>query len=152
MALLRPFGSEPWREFDDLRRVMDAFFHRPRGGERYPAGLTGGWQGVNPPVNLYEDADAYLLVAELPGVEPNDIDISIEGSTITLRGERKIDYGDDANAHRIERLSGEFRRAFELPAAIDTDAVEASSRNGVLMLRLPKSPEHRPRRIDVKAS
>ncbi len=147
---LRPHGSESWRDFDDMRRMMDSFLQRGRVG-RAPA---TSWHGVYPPVNLYENTDAYHLVAELPGVEPSDIEVSIEGSTITLRGERKIDYAGeaDANPHRVERRSGEFRRAFELPAAIDADAVEATVKHGVLTLRLPKRPEHQPRQIAVQAN
>ncbi len=149
MALLRPLGSNSLRNFDDMHRMMDTFFHRT-GGERSRA--TSG-HGVYPPVNLYEHSDGYVLVAELPGVEPSEIDVSIEGSTVTIRGERKIDYAEsEANLHRLERQSGGFRRAFELPATIDADAVEASSKNGVLILRLPKTLEHRPQQITVKAS
>lgn len=148
MALLRPTGSESTREFDDLRRMMDTFFNRGRSAERYP---TTSRHGVYPLVNLYEDPEAYVLIAELPGIEPSDIDISIEGSTVTIRGERKIDHATEheASLHRAERPSGNFRRAFELPAAIEADAVEATSKNGVLRLRLPKAAEHRPRQITV---
>ena len=149
MAFLRPLGSNSLRDIDDMRRVMDTFFHRAR-GDRSPA---TSWHGVYPPVNLYEHSDDYVLVAELPGVEPSEIDVSIEGSTVTIRGERRIDYAEsEANLHRLERQSGEFRRAFELPATIDADTVEATSKNGVLILRLPKTPEHRPQQITVKES
>lgn len=146
-SVYRPWAADPWREFDALRREMDALFHRVGGGK--PGASRA--RGVFPPVNLYETAEAYVLTAELPGVEPDDIQVSLEGSVVTLRGERKIDYSaeQDANLHRVERQAGDFRRAFELPAAIEADKVEAVHRNGVLMLRLPKSPEHQPRQISV---
>jgi HSP20 family protein len=108
---------------------------------------------VFPAVNLYEREDAFVLTAELPGVRPEDVEVTLEGSTVSIRGERKIEYPEgDTSVHRRERQSGSFRRAFELPVPIDADKVEAIQRNGVLMLRLPKSAEHQPRQISVRAS
>ena len=149
-SVYRPWAAEPWGSFDQLRREMDSLLNRFGG----TAAHASGWRGVFPAVNLYETADAYLLTAELPGVEPGDIHVSLEGSTVTLQGERKIEYATESEAslHRRERQAGSFRRAFELPAAIDADQVEATHRNGVLELRLPKTPEHKPRQIAVKAS
>jgi len=146
----RPWAASPWSAFDQLRREMDTVFDRFGDAP----GQTGDWRGVFPAVNLYETADAYQLTAELPGVEPADIRISLEGSTILLEGERKIDYSarKQTSLHRRERQGGSFRRAFELPAAVDADKVEAIHRNGVLMLRLPKTPEAQPRQISVRAS
>ena len=144
-GIYRPVGG--WGAFDELRREMDALLGRFGGG--IPSGRTG----VFPAANLYETEDAYVLTAELPGVKPGDIDVSIERATITLRGERKIEHPDGgANVHRAERQSGAFRRAFELPVAVDAEKVEAIHRNGVLMLRLPKAPEHQPRQIRVKSA
>ena len=87
-------------------------------------------------------------------MEPGEIHLSMEGSTIVLEGERKIDYAsqEETSLHRREREGGAFRRAFELPAAVDADQVEATHRNGVLMLRLPKTAEAKPRQISVRAS
>jgi HSP20 family protein len=126
---------------------MDALF------DRFGGDAPGG-RGVFPPVNLYETGDAYVLTAELPGLRPEDIQLSLEDSTVTLRGERKIDYpeGGELAVHRLERESGAFRRAFDLPVPIEADKVEAIQRNGVLMLRLPKAPEHQPRQISVRTS
>jgi HSP20 family protein len=144
-TLFRPWTSGS--VFDDLRREMDALF-RHYGTGQLPAG-----HGAFPAVNLYEAEDAYVLTAELPGVRREDIHVGLEGSTVTLHGDRRIEYPRDekVSMHRIERQSGSFRRAFELPVGIDGDKVEAVHRNGVLMLRLPKAPEHRPRQIDVQA-
>lgn len=145
-----PWAADPWGGFEQLRREMDALLSRFGTG----AGAGRDWRGVYPPVNLYESADAYMLTAELPGVDPDAIHVSLEGSTVTLHGERKVDYSarQGASLHRRERQEGAFRRSFELPAAIDADKVEAAHRNGVLMLRLPKSPEAQPRQIEVRAS
>ena len=149
-SLYRPWAAAPWSPFDQLRHEMDNLLVRFAGA---PAG-SGDWRGVFPAVNLYETPDAYQLTAELPGVAPEVIRVSLEGSTITLEGERKIDYASrkETSLHRRERQSGAFRRAFELPAAVDGEKVEAVHRNGVLMLRLPKTPEAQPRQISVRAS
>ena len=145
-SLFRPWAGTPGT-FDDLRREMDALF-RHYGGAGVPAR-----SGAFPLVNLYETEDAYVLTAELPGVKREDIHVALEGSTVSLRGERKIEYPREQGVgfHRLERQSGSFRRAFDLPVEIDADKVEAVHSNGVLMLRLPKAPEHRPRQIAVKA-
>ncbi len=145
-SVYRPWAGEPWGRFDQLRREMDALLGR------FGAGALTARTGVFPAVNLYETGDTYVLTAELPGVNPEDIEVSVEGTTVTLGGERKIDHGNgNTSAHRMERQSGRFRRAFDLPVAVDPDAVEAIHKNGVLTLRLPKAAEHRSRQISVKA-
>lgn len=146
-SLHRPWAAESWTPLDELRREMDALFNRF-------GGASSSSQGVFPAVNLFETADAYMLTAELPGVESKDIQVSFQGSTLTLSGERKIDYATQQPValHRRERPAGSFRRAFQLPTAIDAEKIEAVHKNGVLMLRLPKTPEQKPRQIAVKAS
>ena len=133
--------------FDDLRRELNTSWDV---GNRRAVRS----RGVYPPVNLEETDDAFILRAELPGVAPEDIDVSLEGSTVTLSGERKIDYaaGNGTAIHRRERQSGHFRRAFELPSKIAVDQAEATHRAGVLELRLPKAPEAQPRQIAVQTS
>ena len=147
-SLYRPWAVGSWSPFDQLRREMDALFTRFGS-----APASSEWQGVFPAVNLYETSGAYMLTAELPGVEPGAIDVSVQGSTVTLSGERKIDYAGhkEVSIHRRERQDGSFRRAFQLPTAIDADKIEAVHRNGVLMLSLPKAPEYQPRQIAVQA-
>lgn len=149
ISLYRPWAADSWRDFDQLRREMDGLLGRFASASP----LASGWRGVFPAVNLYETADAYILTAELPGVEPDEIQVSLEGGTVTLSGERRIDpLGQEGvSVHRSERQAGSFRRAFELPAAIDAGKVEAVHKHGVLMLRLPKTPEAKPRQISVKA-
>jgi len=150
-SLYRPWAAASWGgPLDQLRQEMDAVLNRYDGG----SGPSSSWRGVFPAVNLYETADAYVLMAELPGIESDDIHVSLERSTVTIEGERKIDYAnlEGASLHRRERQVGRFRRAFELPALIDGEKVEAVHQNGVLLLRLPKSPEDQPRQITVQAN
>lgn len=141
-----PLASWP-SLLDELARGLDDGLGRP--------GLAApGTRGVYPPVNLYENNEGYVLTAELPGVLPEDIHVSLEGSTVTLSGERKAEYEglEGASLHRRERPTGSFRRAFELPHEIDQDKVEAVHRHGVLMLRIPRSEAHKAREIPVSTS
>jgi len=145
-TLQRPSGRSPWSGLlDELRREVDPALRRPNAAFQ-------GSRGVYPPVNLFETEEGYVLTAELPGVPPESVDVSIEGSTVILSGERKIEYsvGDGTAIHRRERQSGVFRRAFELPTEIDVDAAKATHRNGVLTLNLPKSPAAKPRQITIE--
>lgn len=149
-SVYRPWATRPFGSLDQLRSEMNDLFDRGLGRG---AGLVQT-SGVFPPVNLYETRDAYFLTAEIPGVEPDEIHVSLEDSTLTIQGERKLDAADyeEATPHRVERQAGSFRRAFSMPAKIDGDKVEAAHKNGVLMLRVPKSPEVQPRQITVQAS
>jgi HSP20 family protein len=146
LDLLHPWSPDPWGGFGVLRREMDDLFERF--GVLRPALAA---RHAFPAVNLYETDDAYVLTAEVPGLAPEDLEISLEGSTVTLRGERKLTSEEGASVHRSERPSGAFRRAIDLPVPIDAEKVDALHRHGVLTLRLPKAPEHRPRQITVKA-
>jgi HSP20 family protein len=137
-------GADPWALLDDLRRSLDSYPGSALPG-RSPAA------GVYPPVNLCETRDAWVLTAELPGVRPEDLEVSVTESRVTLRGERRIEYPKEGatSLHRRERASGIFRRSVELPPGIDPDAAEAACRHGVLVLRIPKAPEAKPRHIPV---
>ena len=142
----RPSIWSPWSGFlDELRREVNPAL-------RTPSAAFQGTRGVYPPVNLFESDEGYVLTAELPGVAPESVDVSIEGSTVTLSGERKIEYaaGNGTAVHRRERQSGTFRRGFELPTEIDIDRAKASHKHGVLTLTLPKSPASKPRQIEIE--
>jgi HSP20 family protein len=146
--LFDPWAGDPRADFGRLRREMDEVFGRL-------VAAPGLGRGTPfPPVNLYETADGYMLTAELPGLEPKDVDLSIEGNRVTLRGERKIEVPDDkqTSLHRRERQSGIFRRTVELPQQADPEKAQAVYRNGVLWLHIPKAPEAQPRRIAVQGS
>jgi HSP20 family protein len=107
---------------------------------------------VFPPVNLYDTADALVLTAELPGVRDADLEVSVEGEQVVLRGNRTIEYPRDASAHRRERQAGAFHRTVTLPFAVDGAKVDATYQSGVLLLRLPKPGEHQRRQIPVRMS
>jgi HSP20 family protein len=93
-----------------------------------------------------------VLKLEVPGIRSEDLDIRVEGRTLTVRGERKFESEEkEENFHRIERRYGSFTRSFTLPATVDTDSIDARSADGVLTISLSKKPEAKPKQITVKA-
>ena len=105
-----------------------------------------------PAVDVYEDPSKLVLKFEVPGIKPEDLDIRVEGRTLSVRGERKFESDQkEENFHRIERRFGSFVRSFTLPATVDTESVQAETENGVLALTLNKKAEAKPRQIQVKA-
>jgi HSP20 family protein len=106
--------------------------------------------GVFPPVNIYDDGNAFLVRAELPGVDKATLEVTAKGDQLTLRGERVIAAPRaEASYHRRECDAGQFRRAVTLPQAVDPEQIEATYKNGVLEVVLPRLPELKPRRISI---
>jgi HSP20 family protein len=105
---------------------------------------------VYPPLNLYDAGDHYILSAQLPGIAPGDIDLTITGETLTMRGERKRAEGvRDDNYRRQERPMGRWSRTVTLPVRVDNGQVSASFANGILTVNLPKAESAKPRHIAV---
>jgi len=143
--LQRPFGIySPWREMERLRREMDRIFDQSvRSLYTAPA---------YPAMNVWTNEDGAIVTAELPGVAPEDIDISVMNDTVTLTGCHNPEQVDgDVSYHRRERSCGRFSRSFQLPFQIDPEGVEAVYENGVLKVTLPRVEEDKPKRITVKA-
>ena len=142
------FDFEPFQELETLQRRMDRLFQNVAGAERYPRRV-----GVYPLVNISEDAQHLYVRAELPGVAPADLDITIKDQNLVLRGERQIPSEEkDVNYHRRERESGFFRRVLRLPTAVDPHKVEAACKDGILTITLAKPEEIKPRQIKVKSA
>ena len=141
-------GLDPLRELEQLQRRMDRLFQNAFGLERSP------WQvGVYPLVNISEDRDHLYVRAELPGVKAENLEITIQDSSLILRGERKIPTEEkQVNFHRREREAGFFRRVVALPARIQADKVEATTKDGILTIKLAKPEEVKPRKIQVKVA
>jgi HSP20 family protein len=100
---------------------------------------------------MVESDDSIVISADLPGLKPEDVDISITDSTLTIKGEYKTEEeGERGDVHFRERRYGKFRRSFALPAGVDVDATEAEFEDGVLKVRLPKTEETKPKQIEVK--
>lgn len=108
---------------------------------------------VYPAINLTEEGDHLYVRAELPGVSPESLDISVVEGRLQIRGERKIDLEEqNASFHRREREAGIFRRTLAIPTKIDSGKVSANMKNGVLTIILPKSEEAKPKKITVKTT
>jgi len=131
-------------EIDDL---FDRFLRDPFG-----TGLAEAFRGWGGGLrtDLSETDDEVLVRAELPGVDPNDVEINVTGSTLTISGEKKREHEDkQRNYHYVERQFGSFNRTVQLPGYADPDKVDASFRNGLLTVRIGKKPDAKPRRIKV---
>lgn len=103
-----------------------------------------------PSVDILEREGHLILRAELPGMTEKDIEVKLEGNTLTLRGERKMENEDKKNSyHRIESFYGSFTRSFRLPEGVDAEKINAEYKNGVLTVTIPQKPEVRPREIPV---
>ena len=139
----------PWRGMDSLRREMERVFDRflePRWDE-FEA--TGTWA---PKIDLSETKDAYMVKAEVPGVEQKDLSVSLQDQILTIKGEKHKEKEEKAEKyHRVERSWGEFTRAISLPGAADTEHVNATFKDGVLTITLPKTQAAKGTTIPVKA-
>ncbi len=142
------FDYSPFQELERIQRQMDRLSQSMAGVERYPRRV-----GVYPLLNISEDKEHILVRAELPGVNPEDLDITVQDQQLILRGQRKIAAAEkDVNYHRRERESGFFRRILRLPAQVDPNKVEASCKDGILTITLAKPEEVKPRQITVKSA
>ena len=146
------FGLPTWNirnTFDELsrmRRQMDHLFDSISSG-----GQTGYKSGVFPALNVTEDKDHYYVRAELPGITADALDIEAAGKKLSISGERQIHAaGKDAKYHRRERESGRFSRVITVPGDINAAKVEASLKNGILNVVLPKAEATKPRQISIK--
>jgi HSP20 family protein len=131
-----------------LRKEMDTLFEKFFSGEEWPA--DGRWM---PAVDVAENDKQVTVKVEVPGVDPKDIDVSLEGNYLTVRGEKKSEREEKGeNFHRVERSFGSFSRTIELPQNIDSNEVTAENRNGVLAITIAKLEGTTPRKIAVKGA
>lgn len=146
-------GKDPlWGEFDRLQRGMDELFSA-LGGARKPA-WEPFWREARlfPLLNVWEKDDSFVVTAEIPGMKTEDLEINVEGDTLTLKGERKpYDAGHGASYHRRERASGTFQRSLTLPGKVDPEQVKATYKDGVLTIALRKQPAAVPKQITIVA-
>ena len=142
---------DPFRELrslqDDVNRLFTGTFSRGSGDNEL---MRGAWA---PSVDIFENKDSIVLEAELPGMKPEDVNISIENNVLTLHGERRLEKKDEGdNFHRVERSYGSFTRSFTLPPTVSSENVDATFDSGILRLTLAKREEMKPRKIEIKAT
>ena len=140
------YRFDPFSEMRRLQREMHRIYDTLAGTHEGSRAA-----GVYPHLNITEDEDNYYVRAELPGVDPEDIEITTQGNDLIINGERKIPpEGANVSYHRREREAGSFRRITSLPTHIDSSNVAAVCKNGLLTVTLPKAPAVKARQIDVK--
>jgi HSP20 family protein len=148
MAVMRwtPMGDLP-----SFQHEMNRMFHEFFGGGNGDAAGTGlgAW---TPAVDIHETEDGFVIKAELPGVSKDDVSVDVHQNTLTLRGQRKHEAEVKQDKyHRVERAYGTFQRSFVLPTVVDQDKVQATYKDGVLELHLPKSEAAKPKRIAIQS-
>jgi HSP20 family protein len=145
MAIVRfePFRDLLTSQREYVRLLKEAF--SPMSGETEVS--TRSWA---PPVDIYETEDAIVLKAELPGIDPKDVEVRVEDNTLYLKGERNYEKDvNEQNYHRVERSYGSFARSFSLPNSIDAEKVKAEYKDGLLTLTMPKREEAKPKTIKI---
>jgi len=150
-VMAMPFELTPWkpsRELTTLRDEMDKIWNR----------FFGEWPGMEPfrtewvpSLDVSETKNNIVVKSEVPGMDPKDIDISLVGDALTIKGEKKQEREEkDENYHRIERSYGTFSRSVRLPQDVQSDKIKANYKNGILKITLPKSEEAKAKEIKIK--
>jgi HSP20 family protein len=144
---------EPWNTFEKLSNELNTLFSQ-RGLIRNGDGddsnvVTSRW---TPAVDIKEEQNQFVLLADIPGVDPKNIDITMENGVLTVKGERTQETKEERNGYkRVERVHGTFYRRFSLPDSANAENISAKGENGVLTITIPKKEKAQPRRISVAA-
>jgi HSP20 family protein len=141
----------PFQEFESLLSRYNKGSGRDPGSQLSSELSFADWA---PSVDIEEAEDRYVIKADLPGVDKKDIDVKLDNGVLSIRGEKQTEKetGKGTRRHRSERFHGSFARSFTLPDAVKADKVDASYKDGVLLLTIPKAEEARPKSIDIKVS
>ncbi len=140
---------EPWSIVDLLHRDLD----RLAAGRRAQAESENSVADWAPAVDIIEEKDRFILRADVPGVDPADIDVSMDAGVLTVSGERKTESTTEEDGYRrVERSFGRFYRRFSLPDTADADGIKATNSKGILEISIPKLPEVKARRIAIEAA
>jgi HSP20 family protein len=128
-----------------LDHLFNESFHSPEGGASSAPSVN--WV---PRVDIHEEKERFVVLADVPGVDPKDIDITADNGVLTVRGERRVEKRETENGYeRVERASGAFLRRFKLPEGANTESISAKQTNGVLEVTIPKTPTAQPRKIAI---
>lgn len=144
MSLIR---YEPWNMVNEVNSLLENMLQRRLADNSYVE--TGHWI---PAVDIKEEPNRFILYADLPGVDKDNIEIAMENNVLTIKGERQEEHKEEKdNFSRIERIKGSFYRRFTLPDTADSEKISAKTNNGVLEITIPKKEKAHPRRITIKA-
>ena len=145
MSLVR---YQPWNTMEQLRNEMGRMLERYPSAEEGSSIATSDW---TPAVDIKETEKEFLIHADIPGVDPNDIDVHMEDGLLTIKGTRESEKKEEREGYkRIERQHGSFYRRFSLPDTANADKISAKCKNGVLDIVIPKQEKAQPRKIEVK--
>ena len=141
---------EPWGALRTLRDDVNRMLAGTHGADDGSNVVTSRWA---PAVDIKEEPERFVIHADIPGVDPKDIEITLEHGTLTIRGERRLERseGGDDRYRRVERVYGSFYRRFSLPDTADAEGISAKGVNGVLEVTIPKQAKVQPKRISVAA-
>jgi len=145
MALVSFSGLDPFEGLLSLQETLDRMLQTP--GLGLDLGPSGS--SVFPSINIFTDKDGLVMRAEVPGIHPEQINVTVEPRRLTIEGERKPSEQEKGSYHRRERSYGRFARSVQLPEDLDADNASAECRNGLLTVRIPKTPAAKPRQISV---
>jgi HSP20 family protein len=138
-----------WEPFDGLNKIQS------RINDLFGESFDRSWRSLSsatwyPPVDVLENKDSYVLRAELPGMKKEDFNLEVKDGMLTLSGERKSEKTSDGVKYRtVERVEGKFSRSFSLPETVKHDGIQATYKDGILEIHVPKAEEAKPRRIEV---
>jgi HSP20 family protein len=140
---------DPFRDLMSIQNELNRLFGRTYAGTE-PGSGGSSWM---PPLDVFETDEKFVVKMELPGVSPDEVEVSVEDSTLTVRGERRFyqDVSEEA-FRRVERHFGSFTRSLSLPPTANPDGIEARFDNGVLTVEVPKAEQAKPKKITVKAN
>lgn len=144
---MRVFRYEPWALLEQFRNEINRLSDTQESGDGNSYIATSDWA---PAVDIVENNEAYVLLVDVPGIDPEGIDIQMENGALTIKGERAPGPADRESYKRVERPSGTFHRRFNLPEAADADRIAAKCRNGVLEISIPKHQRIQARKIVVE--
>lgn len=140
---MAPYLTDPIDALLRLQNALDSY----RSADWFGTGTASS--GAYPPLNVFQQDDNVVIVAEVPGVNKGDLDIEVKNNRVRIAGRRSIEYEEGASLHRRERVSGAFDRTIAVPVEIDADKVKAECRDGILAVHLPRAERDRPRSVKI---
>ncbi len=147
-------NKQLWNPFEEFENMLERYSKSGMSNLGKQLDTDMSFADWSPSVDIEEEEDKYLIKADLPGVDRDDIEVKLENGVLSIRGEKKTETetGKGSKQHRIERFRGTFARSFTLPDAVKADAVDASYKDGVLSLSIPKQEDTKPKSIEIKVS
>ena len=145
-------SMQMWNPFQEFENLLERYSQNGGRGLRKLSDTDLSFAEWAPSVDIEEEDDKYLIKADVPGVDKKDIEVNLDNGVLSIRGEKHVEKetGKGSKRHRTERFHGTFARSFTLPTAVKAEKVDATYKDGVLKLIIPKAEEAKPKAIDIK--